>query len=265
MHEWLDIKSKQHTRRAGRGRVHCRYDGWNVIYQYCKQDWPGQKFSPGHQNGVFRRQGPHVPYKLFGLLWCWRPGVLFALHKRSFVFHKLPANHVILKLKFPQSWQLQVRSPDFPISQHMCIVKKTLRVQAIHEPMSKLRSQHGCISNRIYQHRWEHPHFQKDGYVVLAGVVFVQVILKIDSNFVSAWGKVAGYRPRARCGLQEAETCLIGFVRKDSNNLHKKKSTYFMTGIWIAQSLWDIAIAILAYIVWIPVCSQYQKNGKHNN
>ena len=34
------------------------------IRNYCKRDWPGQKFSPGHQNGVFCGQGPHVPYKL---------------------------------------------------------------------------------------------------------------------------------------------------------------------------------------------------------
>ena len=28
---------------------------------YCKRNWPGQNFPAGHQNDVFRAQGPHVP------------------------------------------------------------------------------------------------------------------------------------------------------------------------------------------------------------
>ena len=27
---------------------------------YCKHNWPGQNFSAGHQNDVFRAQGPHA-------------------------------------------------------------------------------------------------------------------------------------------------------------------------------------------------------------
>lgn len=109
-----------------------------------------------------------------------------------------------------------------------------------------------------------HISFQKGAYVVLAGVVFVQVICKIDANFVSAWGKVAGYRfvdPKLGADFRTVE---VSWDLPDSIFLLGKTVTIFVKKKtllcdWIAQSLWDFTVAIPAYIVWIPVCSRYQK------